>query len=146
MNNVGGGREEVNLFEENRGDFMPKPESLTPEMPRTVTEGEMQDFERDPRVENAMGIVSVGAAEMDENRPEMAGIAPRDNRTIEEMKIGAPEVARDGDKMERDWMERAREVIKETKNDPNERLTKVALLREEYMRKRFNRVLGARNE
>ena len=69
----------------------------------------------------------------------------KDNRTAEEIRIDAPEVARDGDKMEDEWMERARNVISETKGHPNERLTKAALLREEYMRKRFNRILGERN-
>ena len=77
---------------------------------------------------------------------QMSGVTPYDNRTAEEIAIDAPEVAKDGDKMEKDWMDRARRAIHETKNDPNKRLLDVALLREEYMRKRFNRILGERNE
>lgn len=57
--------------------------------------------------------------------------------------LGAVAVEAAGDKV---WLDRAKEVIRETKNDPNKRLTEVALLREEYMRKRYNRILGEGNE
>ena len=103
--------------------------------------------ETDPRFQNALGIATVGVAGMagEPTVAQMSGVTPHDNRTTEEVAIDAPEVAKDGDKMEKDWMDRARRAIHETKNDPNKRLLNVALLREEYMRKRFNRILGERN-
>ena len=102
---------------------------------------------RNPGVENALGIATVGVAGMtgEPTVAQMSGVTPHDNRTVEEIAIDAPEVAKDGDKMEVEWMERARKAISDTKNDPNKRLLDVALLREEYMRKRFNRILGERN-
>lgn len=101
----------------------------------------------DPRFQNALGIATVGVAGMagEPTVAQMSGVTPHDNRTTEEIAIDAPEVAKDGDKMEVEWMARARKAISDTKNDPNKRLLDVALLREEYMRKRFNRILGERN-
>lgn len=101
----------------------------------------------DLRFQNALGIATVGVAGMagEPTVAQMSGVTPHDNRTEEEIAIDAPEVAKDGDKMEAEWMTRARRAIHETKNDPNKRLVDVALLREEYMRKRFNRILGERN-
>lgn len=102
---------------------------------------------QDSGVQNALGIATVGVAGMtgEPTVAQISGVTPYDNRTEEEIAIDAPEVAKDGDKMEAEWMTRARRAIHETKNDPNKRLVDVALLREEYMRKRFNRILGERN-
>ena len=173
MNNVGGGVRGADVFPGNR-DALPTPEKLESELPQTevVTERAMSErgdgygveqmtgagVERelvssemgqvDPRIANAVGIVTVGATGVMPEREvrEQTVALPTDNRTMEEVAIGAPEVARDGDRMEKEWMDRAREVVRETKNDPNGRLLKVARLREDYMRKRFNRILGERND
>lgn len=147
MDKSGGGIKEVELFDENR-EFLPTSEELTPEFRRGQ---EVENLEtRDPRLSNAIGIATVGATgvmpEVGTQATEQVGVLPTDNRTAEEIAINAPEVARDGDRMEKEWMDRAREVVKETKNDPNGRLQRTARLREDYMRKRFNRILGERND
>lgn len=155
MDNFGGGSQNEFL----RGEALEPDFSMQQEQRReqelNVTEmareGEQvvsAEQERNFGLENAMGIVTVGATEMvgEPTVAQMSGVLPHDNRTTEEIAIDAPEVARDGDKMEKDWMERARRAVHETKGDPNKRLLDVALLREEYMRKRFNRILGDRND
>ena len=175
MDNSGGGVNEVNLFDwgnfENQSRMLG--EELTPDFSTQVTPEQMEnrgknpnqelniaemtregeqvasaEQGRNPGLENAIGIVTVGATEMvgAPTVAQMSGVLPHDNLTTEEIAIDAPEVARDGDKMEKDWMERARRAVNETKGDPNKRLLDVALLREEYMRKRFNRILGDRND
>ena len=68
-----------------------------------------------------------------------------DNRTSEEVAMEVPEVAKDGDKMEEAWILRAKQVVEETRTNPSERLKKTARLREEYLLRRFNRILGERN-
>lgn len=103
---------------------------------------------RDPRLENALGIVSVGATGVDERRAideieVKATLA--DNRTSEEVAMEVPEVAKDGDRMEEAWISRAKQVVEETRKNPSERLKKTARLREEYLLKRFNRIIGERN-
>lgn len=149
MDNSGGGIKEVNLFDGNR-EFLPVSDELTPEFGRGKEEYSDNPEMMDPRLSNAIGIATVGATGMTPEREvrteEQILTLPTDNRTAEEIAIDAPEVARDGDRMEKEWMDRAREVVKETKNDPNGRLQKTARLREDYMRKRFNRILGERND
>lgn len=171
---MGGGTTEAGIFSGNRGDLSTSKKSMSEQIdagrgslegmierngaeqaPEMMAEqGEMQQMVEveptDPRLSNAIGIVTVGATgvtpEREAQMREQIATLPTDNRTAEEVAIGAPEVARDGDRMEKEWMDRAREVVKETKNDPNGRLLRVARLREDYMRKRFNRILGERND
>ena len=104
----------------------------------------------DAGVENAVGVATVGASEGGQ------GVATQVPQAIQEAQASVPEAdgiklervpeeAKDGEKMEKIWMKRAQEVVAETRKDPNTRLVQVALLREEYMRKRFNRILGEHN-
>ena len=163
---MGGGAVGADIFSGNR-DALSTPERPAPEFSQVgmdtesaVERGRERGAEQignlaeteptDPRLTNAIGIVTVGATgvtpEREAQMVQQIVTSPTDNRIAEEVAIGAPEVARDGDRMEKEWMDRAREVVKETKNDPNGRLLKVARLREDYMRKRFNRILGERND
>ena len=82
------------------------------------------------------GMETGGAASTSESASERVG-----ERTKAAMGAVAVEAA--GDKV---WVERAKEVVRETKNDPNKRLTQISLLREEYMRKRLSRILGGHND
>lgn len=106
-----------------------------------------QTGRRDYGLEAAMGIVSIGA--MDEKKEQIEIISTVKPEKLEEILPATlenvPEEAKDGEKMEKAWMERARGVVKETRNDPSKRLAMVGLLREEYMRKRFNKILGEHN-
>ena len=56
-----------------------------------------------------------------------------------------PETARDTGKIEKEWVNRARKIITETKDDPHERDDQVRDLKADYMQKRFNRKIGDRN-
>lgn len=163
MDNVGGGNREPRLWAGNR-EGLAVPTGATPEAAPNVAPNLEQgpsleagplvnpigEQMSDPRLANAIGIATVGATGVTPEREaqlvEQITTLPGDNRTAEEIAIDAPEVARDGDQMEKEWMDRARAVVKETKDDPNGRLLKVARLREDYMRKRFNRILGERND
>lgn len=103
--------------------------------------------QRDMGLENAMGIVTVGASGVMPEEPKVAGLVSGDlpNTAVDNQLERVPEEAKDGEKMEKAWMKRAQEVVAETRKDPSKRLVQVALLREEYMRKRFNRILGEHN-
>ena len=125
MDNSGGGVNEVNLFDwgnfENQSRMLG--EELTPDFSTQVTPEQMEnrgknpnqelniaemtregeqvasaEQGRNPGLENAIGIVTVGATEMvgAPTVAQMSGVLPHDNRTTEEIAIDAPEVARDG--------------------------------------------------
>jgi hypothetical protein len=56
-----------------------------------------------------------------------------------------PVVARDTGKIEKEWVNRAKKIVAETRDDPYERGEKVKDLKADYMMKRFNRKIGDRN-
>lgn len=54
-----------------------------------------------------------------------------------------PLVANDDDLIEKDWVDKAKKIIIETKDDPYRREQEVSKLQADYLRKRYGRELGA---
>lgn len=53
-----------------------------------------------------------------------------------------PMVAEDSDLIEKVWVDKAKDVVKATKDDPYRRSNEVSALQRDYQKKRFNRDLG----
>lgn len=66
----------------------------------------------------------------------MAVAAPQANND-------SPAVAGDEDVIEKEWVDKAKKIILETKDDPYGRTTRVNELQKDYLRKRYNKELGA---
>jgi|GEM_PF-4526331 len=103
---------------------------------------------RDFGLENAVGIVTVGAANtvngMGQTAEQIKNAEIQEEQ--DEHRLDVPAEAKDDGKIEEAWVKRAKDVIAETRDNPNKRVVQIALLREQYMLKRFNRVLGEHNE
>jgi hypothetical protein len=54
-----------------------------------------------------------------------------------------PLAANDDDLIEKEWVEKAKKIIVETKDDPYRREQEVGRLQADYLRKRYGRELGA---
>lgn len=54
-----------------------------------------------------------------------------------------PLVANDDDLIEKEWVDRAKKIILQTKDDPFRREQEVSRLQADYLRKRYGRELGA---
>jgi len=54
-----------------------------------------------------------------------------------------PVVANDDDLIEKEWVEKAKKIIVETKDDPYRREQEVGRLQADYLYKRYGRKLGA---
>ena len=54
-----------------------------------------------------------------------------------------PLVAADEDLIEKEWVDKAKEIIQQTKDDPHARTAKVNELQRDYMQKRYGKVVGA---
>jgi hypothetical protein len=54
-----------------------------------------------------------------------------------------PVVAADEDVIEKEWVDKAKKIILETKDDPFGRTTRVNELQRDYLKKRYNKELGA---
>lgn len=53
-----------------------------------------------------------------------------------------PQVAADDDLIEKEWVDKAKRLVAETKDDPYERERAVGKLQVEYLRKRYGKELG----
>lgn len=54
-----------------------------------------------------------------------------------------PLVANDDDLIEKEWVDKAKKIITDTKDDPYRREQEVSKLQAEYLRKRYGRELGS---
>jgi len=54
----------------------------------------------------------------------------------------SPLVAADEDVIEKEWVDKAKKIIDETKDDPFERTNRVNELQRQYLQKRYNKDLG----
>lgn len=55
----------------------------------------------------------------------------------------SPMVAADEDLIEKEWVDKAKEIIDQTKDDPFTRTAKVNALQRDYLQKRYGKVVGA---
>ncbi len=56
---------------------------------------------------------------------------------------GTPLVAADDDLIEKEWVQRAKKIVSDTKGDPSAREGQATELKVDYLQKRFGRKLGA---
>ena len=110
------------------------------------------------------GVEKVGATEvsresqaqaMAENQPapsatDFAALTPPpapvlddsdDTQTTNLPDDGMPVVASDDDLIEKEWVEKAKNLINQTKNDPYEQEKAVSLLQAHYLQKRYNKTI-----
>ena len=57
--------------------------------------------------------------------------------------LGTPLVAADEDLIEKEWVDKAKEIIEQTRDDPHARTQKVNELQRDYLQKRYGKVVGA---
>ncbi|NCU38441.1 hypothetical protein EOL96_05285 [Candidatus Saccharibacteria bacterium] len=57
-----------------------------------------------------------------------------------------PISANDDDLIEKEWVDKAKKILSETKDDPHRRESEVSKLQVEYIRKRYGREIGVTDE
>jgi hypothetical protein len=55
----------------------------------------------------------------------------------------SPVTANDDDVIEKEWVDKAKQIILETKDDPHSRTNRVNQLQQDYLKKRYGKELGA---
>ena len=55
----------------------------------------------------------------------------------------SPLVANDDDVIEKEWVDKAKDIILKTRDNPHDRSAKVNELQRDYLKKRYGKVLGA---
>lgn len=70
--------------------------------------------------------------------------APRaDDGTVTPIQGANPAVAADDDLIEKEWVDRAKKIIMQTKDDPYRREQEVSKLQADYLKKRYGKEMGA---
>ncbi len=86
---------------------------------------------------SAADAAAVGAAPQ-----AQAPAAPVADGTITD-DTTTPAVAADQDVIEKEWVDKAKQIIASTKDDPHVRSSKVNELQRDYLKKRYGKVLGS---
>jgi len=68
---------------------------------------------------------------------------PVSNPVVAQPMSDSPAVAGDEDVIEKEWVDKAKKIIMETKDDPYGRTSRVNELQRDYLKKRYNKELGA---
>lgn len=69
-------------------------------------------------------------------------VVVQDNATTDDSSSGNPLVANDDDLIEKEWVDKAKRIILDTRDDPYRREREVGRLQADYLRKRYGRELG----
>lgn len=71
-------------------------------------------------------------------------LASDDDAATTQPAIDPPSVANDDDLIEKEWVDKAKKIIADTKDDPYRREQAVSRLQADYLAKRYGRQLGSR--
>jgi hypothetical protein len=60
--------------------------------------------------------------------------------------IDAPAIAEDVDLIEKEWVDKAKDIVERTKHDPRAQSKEITKLRADYLKKRYNRDIKLQKE
>lgn len=109
------------------------PEQATPEFGQVVERGGERIEQRSDNALARQAALPV----LPQPLPPVA-----DDTTASAVADDTPLVAGDEDLIEKEWVDRAKQIIEQTKDDPYRREQEVNKLQADYLRKRYGRELG----
>lgn len=106
--------------------------------------------ERNPELPAAQGQGAPSATQAQTNQVSQQSMPPSDNESNDASSVltttAMPGIADDSDLIEKEWVEKAQEVIKRTKDDPHTQSKELGQVKAEYLKKRFDRKLNSDKE
>ena len=96
-----------------------------------------QVAEAGARASDAAASASTAAAIAVPTVPAQVPTAPQATATA------TPMVASDEDLIEKEWVDKAKEIITQTKDGPHARTAQVNALQRDYLQKRYGKIVGA---
>ena len=84
----------------------------------------------------------------DENtdQDQIAGTVNNNQPSKVTKSIPIPPEAEDSDLIEKEWVERAKEIVEHTRDNPYEQQKALSLMKADYMKKRYNRDIKVSEE
>lgn len=133
-----------------------EPQTPTPNLgPEQAPTRYGQNIERLPALPTPERGLETGAERREQRAEPAAATAPSWIPTIlptpvtavpvvvdEPVVIDTPIVANDDDLIEKEWVEKAKKIVAETRDDPYQREAAVNRLQKDYLMKRYGRELG----
>lgn len=126
-----------------RFEYQPQPTSpeANPEVtPVTPEYGQALDRRHEQVEQRADATLGAAPAVLPVPVPSATLVTPA---TDTSMTGASPATAADEDLIEKEWVDRAKQIIEQTKDDPYRREQEVNKLQADYLRKRYGRELGS---
>lgn len=114
-----------------------------------------QNAERIPVLPTPEGGIETGAERVEQRAEAQAAVADAAATGASIVPVAVPTtvpvtpvadspiVAADDDVIEKEWVDKAKQILLETKDDPHSRTEKVNQLQKDYLKKRYGKELGA---
>lgn len=131
------GVEHVPMPPANGGEYVPSLPPLETGLERGQQQFE-QAAEAGARASDAAATANAATAMAAPVAPVQA---PAD--TTQASASASPMVAADEDLIEKEWVDKAKDIITQTKDDPHARTAQVNALQRDYLQKRYGKVVGA---
>jgi hypothetical protein len=121
-----------------------QPGSNPEQMPQSV-ETQPRTAEREPRVE-AQQQAPVDPATLPALPSHLYGPASADDEQQSAPVVANPVAAKDEDLIEKEWVDKAKKIIQETRDDPYQQEKEISKLQADYMKKRYGKNIKVPNE
>ena len=127
-------------------------------------EGDLKEVNVLPRIEHINGEIN---PEIINNQPQSGGSQQTDDNTDDQTdqqtvaaedtattvattktitKDDTPQIADDADLIEKEWVNKAKELVEKTKTDPRQQNIALSKMKANYLKKRFNKVIKTEKE
>lgn len=118
------------------------PETV-PSLPPIDSQFERGQQRVEQRAESAgMADASAPAALAQPIMPQLP-VQPVQQPPMQQVTTANPLVAADEDLIEKEWVDKAKDILAKTKDDPHARTSQINDLQRDYLQKRYNKVIGA---
>jgi len=122
---------------------LPTPES-SPEIPLSLPEQGQQAAPERASEHSAQAQAAIAAHPGAATLPTPVPVA--DDAAQTAANDDMPAVASDDDLIEKEWVDKAKQIISQTRDDPAAREKQVGRLQADYLKKRYGKELGASSE
>jgi len=136
------------------------PNFSSPELPRPQSDGSYENIPSGPLESNpenlanttelisqAQGAIVQAIQPTPQQQPAALPIIPFQQQQDDSQHPSSnPVVAEDNDVLEKEWVDKAKQIVSETRNDPREQTNKFVVMRYDYVKKRYGKEMVVSND
>lgn len=119
--------------------------SLPPVMPEFLPNQDVAEFEKAPSRVEAEPLPQAPVATVVQEPVAVQSVAAdpaTDSVPGDDFLTSLPDVASDDDRIEKDWVDKAKDIIAKTADDPHSRERAIGALQRDYVKKRYGKEIG----